>query len=170
MLTAFLTLCVSVLQGQTLFTNQVVVNSNIYLHLKKEVLTNDVKLILTNRYDSSDHIWYSLASATSNSVTIVHPRGVPPFDLRLSDSFGREIEKTPKARSYWGNLNSIRSTYIDAKNGYYENGLMVPDEFFNIVNKGDYTLQVQMRTLVMNTNGDYVVTMTKPIRVEVVKR
>ncbi len=153
-------------------TNQVAITSS----LTFELLEGST-FLRTNCFEANEQIIYSVASTDGNGHVFALLPADQTFIFVLHDSAGKIVAKSAKGLEMSKPVDTgksvgelhIKHHPIDPNRSLFNN-LFVPDDYFTITRTGTYTLDVQMRAWVQETNKQYGVVVSPPVHVLIEKK
>lgn len=192
LLLAMALVCLDLFCARANFTNQVSVSPLLNFELLKGPAA-----VMTNRFDADDQILFMISSADGKEhVFALLPRE-QTFIFDLHDAKGGLLQKTALGSENSQTLDLddiIQKIKSEHPNGLTDrqlkdylpiqlkirhnpvsshhsilNNLFVPQDYFVITNKGIYTMDVRIRAWAQNTNGQYGIVISSPVRVEIRK-
>jgi hypothetical protein len=160
-------------------------------------LTEAPQLAATTQFKSNSEILLEITSADNKPHPFALLSGGHTFMFDLHDSKGNPVAKTElgtrssqplDVRNIINEIKTEHPTLTDSQrlnilatklglkhelvssNHVFLNDFIVPDKYFTITNKGIYILNTQIRLWVQNTNGEYGIVDSAPVRVLVNKK
>lgn len=157
--------------AQAQLTNQALITPS----LRFQLLEASAGMI-TNRFNSNDQIRFMVTTTDENGHVFALLRPEQSFIFELLDAKGRSVSKTEIGLKMSKSVDiakgprdlEIRHNPV-SPNHAVVNNLFIPDNYFIITEKGSYTLDVQIRAWVQETNNQYGVVISPPVRVEIDK-